>query len=75
MLRSNCDFFLHFKPLHGNSAMSAKLPCQLYMFKNVLYKIIEKSILFLLQMPRWLQRHSPSLWAGKYHTLASRVCK
>lgn len=44
-------FFLHFKPLHGNSATSAKLPCQLYMFKNVLYKIIEKSILFLLQMP------------------------
>ena len=39
-------FFLHFKPLHGNSAMSAKLPCQLYMFRNVLYKIIEKSILF-----------------------------
>lgn len=26
--------------------MSAKLPCQLYMFKNVLYKIIEKNILF-----------------------------
>lgn len=68
-------FFLHFKPLHGNSATSAKLPCQLYMFRNVLYKIIEKSILFLLQMPWWLQCHSPSLWAGKYHTLASRVCK
>ena len=43
-------FFLHFKLLHGNSAMSAKLPCQLYMFKNVPYKIIEKSIIFLLQM-------------------------